>query len=318
MTGNYATTRAFGQSNVNVTSVAVGTGAWGLSSAIHDTVVKQRAAIETALAAFDGPFNVLDTSNNYGDGESERRIGQAIREHGGLPAGFVLQTKLDRDANSNEFSGARMWQSLEESLSRLGVDRVEMLYLHDPENASFDTLTETGGAVEAIVEMKRQGLASAIGVAGGPVTLLGRLLELDTFDAVLTHNRFTLVDRTADHLIDLASQRGLGIANAAVYGGGLLARWPRRSSRYQYSPAPEDLLDAADAMGAACERYGVPIGAAALQFSTRDARIHTTICGMLSPAQIKSTSEYLTIEIPEALWQELEAQVPAPSRWTND
>ncbi|MEJ1230502.1 MAG: aldo/keto reductase [Galbitalea sp.] len=291
MTGNYATTRAFGQSNVNVTSVAVGTGAWGLSSAIHDTVVKQRAAIETALAAFDGPFNVLDTSNNYGDGESERRIGQAIREHGGLPAGFVLQTKLDRDANSNEFSGARMWQSLEESLSRLGVDRVEMLYLHDPENASFDTLTETGGAVEAIVEMKRQGLASAIGVAGGPVTLLGRLLELDTFDAVLTHTdspwwiaqpTISLIWRASEDSESRTQPYTEGFARAvaeAIKSVPILAgaRRPARCRR----------RDGSGVRAVRCANRGGRLAV----LDEGCANPHHDLW-QLSPAQIKSTSEY--------------------------
>ena len=110
----------------------------------------------------------------------------------------------------------------------------------------------------------------------------------------------------------------MGVVNAAVYGGGILSTWPRSSDRYHYAPAPAPLLAAIDSMGEACERHGVPLIAAALQTSTRDARIHATICGMVSPAQLQNTLALLDVTIPGDLWDELESLRPDRSTWIDD
>jgi len=149
-------------------------------------------------------------------------------------------------------------------------------------------ISPSGLRVTALVQLdcpplsllRDEGLADFIGISGGPASLLERFVETTLFDAVITHNRYTLVDRTADRLISRAHELGIGVLNAAVYGGGILAAWPRVSDLYHYAPASEELLGAVDAMGAACARYGVPLRNAAVQFSTRDARISSTVCGV--------------------------------------
>lgn len=307
-----------GRTGLAVSRVCVGTAAWGVSSPVHGLVVPEETAVATTLRAFEGPLNFLDTSNNYGDGESERRIGEAVRRAGGVPDGFIVQTKLDRDPQTDSFDRDRMRRSLDESLERLALERVPILYLHDPEHIGFDAALADGGPVETLLALRDEGYADHVGISGGPATMLTEFVETGLFDALITHNRFTLVDRTADSLLDAAAEHGVGVVNAAVYGGGILASWPRRTDKYHYAQAPAPVLAAIDAMGEACARYGVPLIAAALQTSLRDPRIHSTICGLVSPAQLDETLELAAIEIPTDLWTELDALRPSRETWIGD
>jgi D-threo-aldose 1-dehydrogenase len=310
-------TAVLGRTGLRVSTLCVGTAAWGVDSPVHGVTVPEEAAVETALHAFEGPLSILDTSNNYGDGESERRIGLAIRR-AGLPEGFLVQTKLDRDPVTGSFDRDRMRASLEQSLERLGLDRLPILYLHDPENIGFEASMAAGGPVESLQLLRDEGYADHIGISGGPASMLERFVETGLFDALITHNRYTLVDRTADRLIDVAHAAGVGVMNAAVYGGGILTTWPRVSDRYHYAAAPAELLSAVDAMGAACERHGVPLIAAALQFSTRDPRIASTVCGVVTPGQLDEAVANVQLEIPDALWDELESLRPSEAAWLRD
>lgn len=311
-------TAVLGRTGLEVSSLCVGTGAWGVSSPVHGVTVSTDDAVATALHAFGGPVTFLDTSNNYGDGEAERRVGLAIARAGGVPEGFVVQTKLDRDPVTGSFDAERMRASLAESLERLGLPSVPVLYLHDPEHIGFEAAMADGGPVETLRRLRDEGFADHIGISGGPASMLLNFVETGLFDTVITHNRFTLVDRTADELLTAAHEAGLGVLNAAVYGGGLLAQYPRVSDRYHYAAAPAELLDAVDAMGAACARHDVPLLAAALQFSTRDPRVTSTVCGVVTPQQLDDAVSSISLEIPDALWEELESLRPGRSNWIDD
>ena len=135
----------------------------------------EERAIATVEAVFASPINFLDTSNGYGeDGAAERRIGAAIRRAGGLAPGFVLATKVDPDPRTGDFSGARVGASLAESLERLGVERVPLLHLHDPERISFAEGTAPDGPLPALVELRERGVVDHIGLAAGDVDLMLR------------------------------------------------------------------------------------------------------------------------------------------------
>lgn len=307
-----------GRTGLSVSPICIGTAAWGVSSPVHGLTVPEQDAVELTLAAFDGPVTFIDTSNNYGDGESERRIGLAVRQSGGVPDGFVIQTKLDRDPETDSFDPERMRRSLDESLDRLGLDRVPILYLHDPEHIGFEAAMEQGGPVEVLQSLRDEGYADFIGISGGPAAMLTRFVETGVFDVLITHNRATLVDRTADALLDAAAAADIGVLNAAIYGGGILADWPRTSDRYHYATATPEMLGAIDAMGAACERHGVPLIVAALQSSLRDPRIHSTVCGLVSPRQLDETVRMAETVVPDALWEELDALRPTRESWIDD
>ncbi len=173
------------------------------------TALTKRARRATIHAIFDGPANFIDTARNYGLGRSEERIGAVIRERGGLPQGFVISTKLDRDFETSAFDASRARRSLEQSLKALGLERFDLLHLHDPEHArSFDEATAEDGALGELFRIKEEGLAKAVGLAAGPASMMMPLLRNWDFDALITHNRFTLANRSANDMLDLAASRG--------------------------------------------------------------------------------------------------------------
>jgi D-threo-aldose 1-dehydrogenase len=306
--------RTLGRTGLTVSRLCIGTSAWGGETPFHPGAVPERQAVDTALSAFEGPINFIDTSNNYGDGEAERRLGIAIRG-AGVPEGFVIQGKLDRDPLTDSFDEARMRSSLSETLSRLGLNQLPVLYLHDPEHLGFEGAMARGGPVETLQRLQNEGLVHHIGIAGGPVSMMLDFVETGVFDTLITHSRYTLVDRSADQLISVAHDAGIAVLNAAVFGGGVLSIWPRQSDQYHYSKAPNAVLSAIDHMGAACERFGVPLIAAAQQFSTRDSRITSTIVGVVSPLQLNEAIAHDAMELPDALWRELDDLCPPRDYW---
>jgi len=270
--------------------------------------VDEERAKETVRAIFAGPANFLDTSRNYGFGRSEERIGAFIRERGGLPEGFVLSTKLDRDMQSGRFDASRARRSLEESLEALGLDRIHLLHLHDPEHAaSLQEVTGPNGAVAELFRMKEEGLAEAVGLAAGKVDVMMPILRDWDFDALITHNRFTLTNRHAEAMIDFARARGIAVLNAAPYSGGVLAKGSGSYPRYVYQEASAGMLDPVRRIEAICARHKVPPGAAALQSSMRDERITSTICGVSKPERVRQTLEWAAWPIPDQVWDELTA-----------
>src|SRR3954447_9320103 len=298
--------RPLGSTGLRVTPLAIGTSALGSAPEDYGYEVAEERAVATVEAVLAGPINFLDTSNDYGqDGSAELRIGAAIRRAGGLPEGFVLATKVDPDPRTGDFSGARVGASLAESLDRLGVERVPLLHLHDPERIAFAEATAPDGPVAALVELREQGTVDFIGVAGGELDDMWRYLETGAFDVVLNHNRFTLLDRSAQPLYAAARERGLGVINAAPYGGGMLAKGPDAHGIYAYR---EDaaMAERASAMQAACERHGVPLAAAALQFSLRSELVDSTVVGVSSPERVAETLALASNEVPDELWAELD------------
>ena len=125
--------------------------------------------------------------------------------------------------------------------------------------------------------MKEEGFAGAVGLAAGDVDVMMPLLRDWDFDVLLTHNRFTLINRNASPMIDFAISKGMAVLNAAPYGGGVLAKGTGTVTRYAYRDAPEDVLAPVRQIEAICARHGIPVGAAALQFSMRDPRISATV-----------------------------------------
>lgn len=311
------TLRELGRTGIRVTDLCFGTSPLANLPGLYGYDVDEKRAVATVRAALESPVRFLDTSNGYGlHGESELRIGAALREAGGLPPGYVLATKVDPATGSTDFSGRRVRESYRESLDRLGLERVPLLHLHDPERIGVEASLAPGGPVEALRELKDDGRVDAIGVAGGTLGVLRPLLDTGVFDVVLTHNRYTLLDRSADDLIAAAHASGVGVLNAAPYGGGLLAKGPAVTARYAYGENP-GAQAAAERMQAACARHGVPLPAAALQFSLRDPRITSTIVGVSSPERIGQTLALADQHIPAELWTELEMLLPARASWID-
>lgn len=297
-----------GQTGLMVTPICVGTSALGSFPAQYGYEVSATQALATLHEVLRGPFNFIDTSNEYGNGgDSERRIGEALKEAGGLPEGFVLATKVDPVPGSTDFSGARVRASVAESLERLGLDRLQLVYFHDPEKIAFEEGMAKDGPVEALLELKRRGVIKHLGVAGGPIDLMLRYVATGAFEVVISHNRFTLLDQSAEPLMAETGRRGMAFVNAAPFGGGILVKGPDRSPKYCYAPASDVLLACARDMERACREFGVPLAATALQFSMREPRVVSTIVGLSAPERIQQTKDLAELTIPGELWDRLAA-----------
>ena len=296
-----------GATGLEVTEIGFGSSGLGSMPDTYGYAVDEDRARATVRAMFDSPVNLLDTSNIYGTGRSEERIGAVIRERGGLPEGFVISTKLDRDAETGRFDASRARRSLEESLERLGVDHVQILHLHDPEHVpNIEEITAKGGALDELLRMKEEGLTQAVGLAMGRLDMMVPLLRDWPFDVLMSHNRYTLLNRSADAMFEEAQAKGIAILNAAPYASGVLSKGSAAMPLIAYQPATEEQLAPVRRIEAACARLGVPLGAVALQFSCRDQRIASTVAGVTRPDSVAETIEWATTQIPADLWRELE------------
>ena len=315
MPGSPAWMRPLGRTGLQVSAICAGGSPLGSMAKLYGREVGADEGVATVRAVLGSPIRFIDTSNGYSDGESERRIGAAIAASGGVPDGFLVGTKVD--ALGRDYSGDRVRASVAESRRRLGIDHLPLVHLHDPESFDFDEITAPGGAVDALVALKESGQVGAIGLAGGRVQEIARYLALGVFDVLLVHNRWTLLDRSAGALIAEAHARGMGILNAAVYGGGILASHGDGPMTYGYRPAPPETLGAITAMREVCVAHRTDLATAALQFSLRDSRFSSTVVGMSRPGRVADTVAAASRQVPDALWADLETLLPPEHVWLD-
>lgn len=304
MTTDLLRRRTLDPTGIEVPAIAIGCAPLASLPETFDYEVSADRAHDTINAALDSPLNWLDTAASYGDGESERRIGHVLKERGGLPDGALLDSKIGADPDG-DFSADTVKKRFERSLGLLGMERIELVFLHDPQQSSFAAITASDGPLAVLQRYREHGLIGHLGVAGGPIDLMTRYVELEVFDAVITHNRYTLLNRAADPLLDLCKARDLPILNAAPYGSGILAKGPSRYPRYAYAEVRGETLERAHRLEDICSRHNVPLAAAALQFSLRDPRITGTILGISRPERIQQTLDLARVDIPDGCWNEL-------------
>ncbi|MXN63999.1 aldo/keto reductase [Stappia sp. GBMRC 2046] len=298
--------RDVGNTGIQVTELSFGTSALGSMPDTYGYEVTEEGARETLQMVFAGPVNMLDSSRNYGFGRSEERIGAVIREMGGLPEGFVISTKLDRDMETGRFDAARARRSLEESLEALSLESVQILHLHDPEHsADLDGITRRGGALDELFRIKEEGLARAVGLAMGRIDMMFPLLKDWPFDVLINHNRYTVLNRSADEMFSWAHEAGMAIINAAPFAGGILAKGSAQTNRVAYQETEDEGLAPVREFEAICTRWNVAPGAAALQFSMRDPRITSTLVGVSRPQSIERNLRWASVAISPEFWDAL-------------
>jgi len=300
--------REIGKTGLKVPPLSFGTSGLGNMPDTYGYEVDEERAYATVRAICDGPAPFLDTSRNYGMGRSEERIGHVFREYGGLPDHVVLSTKLDREMETGRFDAARARESLQESLDTLGVDKIPLLHLHDPEHCrDLEEITGKGGAIEELFKMKEEGIVQAVGLAMCRIDVMFPILRAFPFDALISHNRYTLLNRAADEMFDFANDQGMAILNAAPYASGVLAKGADKMPRITYQPASEEALAPVRRIEAICAEHGVATGPVALQFSMRDPRITSTIIGVTKPERVQETLDWAAVDVPQAVWDALDA-----------
>ncbi len=273
-------------------------------------------------AAWDGGIRSFDTAPHYGLGLSERRLGAFLATK--PRAEYVVSTKVgrllrpspetaDRLDDANQFavpaSLKRVWDfsadgiraSLEESLERLGLDAVDELYLHDPDEHDLGEDLSTG--VPALAALRDEGLVTAIGIGSKSTEALLAAVRTGALDLGMAAGPYTLLEQ-ADELVAACRESGVGFVAAAVYNSGLLST-PRPGDRYEYGAVPDEVLERARRLADVCERHGVTLPEAALQFPLREPAVRWVVVGAATPEQVRENARRMEAVIPEALWDEL-------------
>ncbi|NUS09825.1 MAG: aldo/keto reductase [Streptomyces sp.] len=285
--------------------------------------VTDEEAEATVAAAFEPgrPVTYLDTAPHYGLGRSEERLGRALA--GRDRSSYVLSTKVGRrlrdlepgeEPDGQGFTDlpdrARVWDftadgirtTLEGSLERLGVDAVDIVYLHDVEN-HLPEVYATG--FPALAELRAQGVVKAIGFGMNHSDVLARLVADLDVDVVLCAGRWTLLERTAyDDLLPVCERRGTKVVVGGVYNSGLLAD-PRPGAHYDYAAAPQHLVDRALEMARVCGGFGVPLRAAALRYPFAHPSVVSALVGAASAAEVRDNEAMFGYDIPDAMWHAL-------------
>ncbi|MEV6008316.1 aldo/keto reductase [Streptomyces sp. NPDC051976] len=297
-------------------------------------VITDEEADATVDAAFATGCHYLDTAPHYGLGRSEERLGRALA--GRDRSSYVLSTKVGRrlrDLRPGEApdpqgfadvpARAREWDftadgiraTLEGSLERLGLDFVDIVYLHDVEN-HLPQVYDSG--FPALAALRDQGVVKAIGFGMNHSDVLARLVADLDVDVVLCAGRWTLLERTAlDDLLPVCEKRGTQVVVGGVYNSGLLAD-PRPGAHYDYAQAPPEILARAQAMQAVCAGYGVPLRAAALRYPFAHPSVVSAVVGAAGPEEVRDNAALFSYDIPDAMWHALvaegllDADVPLP------
>ncbi|MFF3607935.1 aldo/keto reductase [Streptomyces sp. NPDC002463] len=315
-------TTELGSSAVPVSELALGCAALG--NLYHP--VTDEAAHATVDAAWDAGVRTFDTAPHYGLGLSERRLGAALRDR---PRDtYAVSTKVGRllvpsppgstgDDLAHGFAvpatHRRVWdfsadgvlRSLEASLKRLGLDRVDIALLHDPDDHAEQALRE---AYPALERLRGEGVVGAIGIGMNQSALPARFLRETDIDVVLLAGRYTLLEQDGlSELLPEAAARGRSVVIGGVFNSGLLTA-PRPGTTYDYAPVPQPVLDRALRLLAVTERHGVPLRAAALRFPFGHPTVASVLTGARSPEEVRDTVERLRRPIPDALWDELRAE----------
>lgn len=315
-----------GRSAVRVSELAFGAAGIGnLFAGVSDAEAEGAVA-----AAWESGIRYFDTAPHYGLGLSERRLGAALR---GRPRQeYTLSTKVGRlleplgrtDGTDlpNGFAvpatHQRVWdftadgvrRSIEASVERLGTDRIDLVYLHDPDD-HLDTAIDQ--ACPALEELRAQGVVGAIGVGMNQSAALARFVRDTDIDAVLLAGRYTLLDqRGLDDLLPLAEQRRVGVVIGGVFNSGLLAD-PRPGATFDYAAAPAEVLARALDLKALCCRHNVPLRAAALRFPFGHPAVAGVLVGARNAAEVRDAAAMVGHPVPDVLWEDLrEAGLLAP------
>ena len=291
---------------IKVSEICFGTSALGNMPDTYGYEVNPSIAEETILAILNGPSNFIDTSRNYGMGRSEKLIGNVFKSLGGKPNNIILATKIDRDTATNILDRDATLKSFEQSIKALETEKIDILHLHDPEHCKdLNDITCKGGALDTLFQLKEEGSVTLVGLAMGKVEMMYDLIQKWPFDVMINHNRFTLLNRQADKLFNLAKKKGIKIFNAAPFCGGILAKGTKETNRLFYQEVSEKKLKPVFDLEKICLKYNIPLGAAALQFSMKDPRISSTIVGITKKSRIDQIVEWSNFEISEDAWTEI-------------
>jgi D-threo-aldose 1-dehydrogenase len=311
---------ALGETRLTVTRLGLGTAPLGGLFA----PVPPSQAHATVERAYEAGLRFFDTAPLYGYGLAEERLGEALRRHTGdtwtlaTKVGRLLRAGAPPDRSQShkgepfyrgtppvnptfDFSYDGVMRSFDESLERLGLDRVHILHIHDPDNHIQEAIA---GAYRALDRLRADGIITAVGVGTNRPEPVLRFAAETEIDCVLLAGRHTLLDQTGLAALSRCADRGIAVIAGGVFNSGILAR-PEAGGTFDYVPAAADVLAKAQRLEAVCRRHGVPLAAAAMQFPLGHPAVTSVIIGCRSPVEVDENVRLFRHDVPPELWQEL-------------
>lgn len=258
-----------------------------------------RTALEVGMTWFD-------TAPLYGLGSSERHLGRVLRAH--RRDDLVICTKVGRTIPSDgstagfDFSRDGVLRSIEGSLERLGLDRLDVVHVHDPDDHESAAMAT---AFPTLLDLREQGVIGRVGCGMNRVPMLQRLIERVDLDCVLLAGRWTLLDRTGAPLLHRCRELGIQVVLGGVFNSGVLAD-PRPGSRFDYGPAPDEVLRVARAMASVCADAGLDLAAVAVRFTVEHPAVATVLVGADRAEQVVDAHRSLTLQVPDEVWRALD------------
>jgi D-threo-aldose 1-dehydrogenase len=325
----------FQQRQIGNTDLAVDTLGFGCASLgnLYHAVSDEEAS-DILTTAWDKGFRYFDTAPHYGQGLSERRVGDGLRSP--TKADYVLSTKVGRLLQPAGYANERhgfispmpfdivydysydgVMRSFEDSLQRLGLDRIDILYMHDigavthgDENARLFPIAMVGG-YRAMDELRRDGRVSAIGLGVNEYEVCEAALDYGDWDCFLLAGRYTLLEqKSLDTFLPKCIERNCSIIIGGAYNSGILATGVRGKGpwNYDYGPAPDDVIKKVAAIEALCVDFSISLAAAALQFPLAHPSVASVIPGVGNVRRIDQTLALFATEIPDEFWRVLSTQ----------
>lgn len=315
MTARAADPADLGRRGLSATAIGLGCGPLG---GLFSPVTAEQA-MATVEAAWSAGVRLFDVAPLYGHGRSERLLGRALAgkprdqfvvstkvgrllrpEGAGLPSHFVATGGL---GPVFDFSADGVQRSLEESLDRLGLDRVNIAYIHDPEEHMQQALDE---AWPALARLRDSGVVDSIGVGTNDAAAAARFVRQSDIDSVLLANRLNLLDQGGvSEVLPVCSERQVSVVIGGVFASGILAA-PSPEAPYEYGPAGPEILARVSTLESICSGYGVTLQQAAVQYPFRFSAVKAVLAGARSPDEFHQVASALERDIPEALWTDLE------------
>jgi D-threo-aldose 1-dehydrogenase len=290
-------------------------------------------ATAAVAAAWAAGVRYFDTAPHYGLGLSERRLGRALRDYG--RDDIVVSTKVGRllepvgstsdpdpegfavpatHRRVRDYSRDGVRRSIEGSLERLGLDRIDLVLIHDPDDRDHarQALDE---AAPALSQLRSEGVIGGYGAGMNQSAMLTRFVRETDVDTVMLAGRYTLLDQSAgEDLLPAALDRGVGVINAGIFNSGLLSRpHPQPGGRYDYNPVPGDVIARARQIADVCDQFGVDLPTAAAAFARRHPAVVSVVVGLRTPVQVHDLMDRWCRDVPEGLWAALTDQGLLPA-----
>ena len=322
--------RKLGRTGLEVTALGFGSAPLG---DIYE-VLDDATAIEAVETAAKLGVTLFDTAPLYGQGSAEHRVGTALRRR---PAGsFVVSTKVGRlltpapngrvrssryvgglEFNvTNDYTYDAAMRSHEMSLQRLGLSKVDVVLIHDadawshgPEEGPKRYRQAMDGAYKALAKLREQGVIKGIGIGLTDPVYMARYLRDGDFDCLLMAGRYSLLEQPAlAEVLPLAAQKNVGVMLGGVFNSGILATGPVEGARYNYTPAPPEILDKVRRIERVCASHGVPLPTAAMHFCLGHSAVSSLVLGAVKPSEVRANVAAMATKVPPALWADLKAE----------